>query len=140
VGKPSRVEQLVQEDLNRELRQIVEVTDLAEKTKDQLTPVLGGLSAALPAAGTGTPATTDTVAGWQRVVDDASAAFANPPSGSTDINIVRGSLAAGLRALQTTIRTYSLSLSATGDSGTGLRELAKQQRDTALAPGESAPS
>jgi hypothetical protein len=134
VGKPSKVDQLVQDDLTRELRQIVEVTDLAERTRDQLLPVVDGLATALPpAGGAGTPATADTVAGWQRVVDAAAAAFATPPSGSTDVNVTRGSLAAGLRGLQATLGTYALSRSATGDTATRLRELARGQRDNALA-------
>ena len=137
VGKPSdfeqRVQDLQQAEDARDARQVAEVTDLAEKTRDQLVPVLDQMATALPPAGAGTPATPDTVAGWQRVVDAAAAAFANPPSGGTDVNVTRQSLSAAIFELQAAVRTYSLSLTAPADTAGRLRDLAGQQRNGALS-------
>jgi hypothetical protein len=138
-GAPSssqqQVDQIRQADAARDKQQITELTKLARTTSDQLLPVLTRMATALPVAPATAPqpATTAEAAGWQRVVDAAVAAFADPPSGSTATNVARGGFAAAVNQLADAVRTYGLSSTADAATAQQLRDLAGRSRTNAVA-------
>lgn len=117
VGRPSEQDQMASDirasDAARDKQQIKELTDLARKTKDDLTPVVQGLK------GETADATT-----WQQTVAAAAKSFDDPPSGSTETNVARGSLTAAVDQLAIAVDTYQ--------QGPALRQLATRQLDLAL--------
>jgi hypothetical protein len=119
VGRPGEQERMANDirasDAARDKVQIKELTDLARKTKDDLTPVVEGLK------GDASPADVTT---WQHTVATAAKSFDDPPSGSTATNVARGSLTAAVDQLAVAVDTYQ--------QGAALRQLATRQLDLAL--------
>jgi hypothetical protein len=101
-------------DAARDKEQIKSLTDLARTTRDDLAPVVAGLS--------GPGAAAADVTGWQRTVETAASSFDDPPSGTTATNVARGSLAAAVDQLAVAVRAYQRSLP----------DLAAEQRDLAV--------
>lgn len=126
INKPSEQEQMAQDirdsDAARDKEQVKSLTELARDTRDDLAPVLAGLTGE-----TGTATAAD-VATWRQTVDAAARSFDNPPSGSTATNVARGSLTTAVDQLAVAVSAYEQSLT----GGAGLRELAKRQRDLAV--------
>lgn len=123
IGQPSEQEQMAQDiresDAARDKEQIKSLTDLARSTRDDLAPVLSGLTG---------DATAADVAAWQQTVDTAAKSFDDPPSGSTATNVARGSLTTAVDQLALAVNTYQQSLT----GGAALRDLATRQRDLAV--------
>lgn len=115
VGRPSEEAQMAADiraaDAARDKVQIKELTDLARKTKDDLAPVLEGLTSH-----------TGDAAAWQRTVDAAAKAFDDPPSGTTNTNVARGSLATAVDQLALAVTAHQQ----------GQHDLATRQRDLAV--------
>jgi hypothetical protein len=108
VGRPDATSAAVAElraaELARDVTQIGELTALARRTRDQITPVLTELHAAV-AAGQVVPA--ERVTAWQQTVRQATDAFADPPSGTTATNVARGGLRSAVTALAVAVDGYA---------------------------------
>jgi hypothetical protein len=119
VGRPGEQERMANDirasDAARDKVQIKELTDLARKTRDDLTPVVEGMKGAAQAAD---------VTKWHQTVAAAAKSFDDPPSGSTATNVARGSLTAAVDQLAVAVDTYQ--------QGASLKQLATRQLDLAL--------
>ncbi len=108
LGRPdsttAAVANLRADERARDVTQIGELTELARRTRDQITPVLSELDAAV-AAGRTEPA--ERVATWQQTMRQASDAFADPPSGTTTTNVARGSLRSAVTAFAIAVDSYA---------------------------------
>jgi hypothetical protein len=122
-GRPSDQEQMTEDirasDAARDSEQIKSLTDLARTMKDDLAPVVTGLTA---------DATAADVATWQQTVATAAKSLDDPPSGATATNVARGGLTAAVDQLAVAVDTYQQSLT----GGAALRELAARQREIAI--------
>ncbi|MFI6317471.1 hypothetical protein ACIBG8_08120 [Nonomuraea sp. NPDC050556] len=139
--RPDSIEQMADrlraESALRDKAQIRALTEVARTTRDQLIPVLDGLTRALPAVSTDGVAgpgvvSVDDVAGWQKAADAAVEGFADPPSGETGTNVARSGLASAVRQVATAVDLYAAARTMTGSARTAVTDLAVRQRADAL--------
>jgi hypothetical protein len=114
--------QLQAQERERNETEVRRLTELAQSTVEDLTPVLTGLDTAVSAGGS--PADAETVAAWRRTLDEAAGSFGEPVSAATEITLARGSIASSVDVLSGAVRAYELSLQADGDRSAALQELA----------------
>ncbi|TDD97274.1 hypothetical protein [Jiangella asiatica] len=103
-----RVAELEAEEEARNAEVITQLTEQATAAHDALLPVMEGLHGVLPAEGppSGSVAPAADVAGWRSAVDDATATFGEPPSGSTEVNTARNGLVLAVDLLGSAVTAY----------------------------------
>jgi hypothetical protein len=134
VGRPDATSAAVADlraaELARDVTQIGELTELARRTRDQITPVLAGLQAAV-AASQVVPA--ERVTAWQQTMKQATDAFADPPSGTTATNVARGGLRSAVTALAVAVDSYAAASGVASAQRAPLMTLIERQVDAATA-------
>jgi hypothetical protein len=127
-------ESLRQQEVENNRTQTRALTELAEQAVADLTPVMGGLAAALPVeeGAAAQAADAGTVAGWASTVQRVAAGFGEPPSAGTEVSLARSGISSAVEAVGSAVRAYELSLSTEGETQQGLRELASTLRDAAV--------
>lgn len=132
VGRPGATDRAIAEmraaEAVRDEAQIEELTALARTTRDRVDPVVAALIASVE---TGPTASAATVDGWRRAVDESVAAFADPPSGSTQANVARGGLRAAVLTIRAAVATYAGALAVDPGRQRPLLEAALAQADNA---------
>jgi hypothetical protein len=132
IGRPDTTTAAVAElraaEAARDVTQIAELTALARRTRDQITPVLTELHAA---AETDRPAPAERVAAWQTTMKQATDAFADPPSGSTATNVARGGLRSAVTALAVAVDSYAAARGVAPAQRAGLMTLVERQATAA---------
>ncbi|GIJ28563.1 hypothetical protein Vqi01_37250 [Micromonospora qiuiae] len=133
VGRPSATEssiaKLQEADLRRDAQQIVELTDMARRTGQQLGPILLAVRQE-PAAGRAPEAAQ--VGQWQEVMRRLTAQFADPPSGMTATNVARGGLRSAVEQAAVAVDTVALAVAAPADRRPELLTLAARQAALAV--------
>lgn len=131
-GGDDDVEQAIAE---RDVETTRELTEIARGIAEDLGPAVEGLAAAIPPQESTPPgplASAEDVAAWASSVDDALAAFGDPPSAGTAVNVARTSLTASVEQFQAAVAVYEAALDADGEQQQRLIEIAGQQRSTAV--------
>lgn len=109
VGRPSQTEasiaRLQQADAERDVRQIIELTELAHRTGDELSPILTAIRQASDA---GRPPEAAQVRQWQETMRRLTERFADPPSGTTATNVARGGLRSAVEQAAIAVDTLTL--------------------------------
>ncbi|TCC00144.1 hypothetical protein E0H26_00050 [Micromonospora zingiberis] len=130
VGRPSQAEagiaQLQEAEAERDVQQIIELTDLAHRTGGELSPILAAIRQASDA---GRPPEAAQVRQWQQTMRKLTEQFADPPSGTTATNVARGGLRSAVAQAALAVDALALPAAATG---TG-EQLALVARQAALA-------
>ncbi|MFD6755043.1 hypothetical protein [Micromonospora gifhornensis] len=130
VGRPSETEasiaQLQKADAERDAQQIIELTDLAHRTGDDLSPILTAIRQASDA---GRPPEAAQVGQWQQTMRQLTERFADPPSGTTATNVARGGLRSAVEQAAIAVDTLAL---ATADN-TADERLTLAARQAAVA-------
>ncbi|GII79955.1 hypothetical protein Sru01_49370 [Sphaerisporangium rufum] len=139
LGRPDATQAAIADlraaDARRDVQQIAELTKTARTTADELKPVLAGLYAVFPKAGTasagpGGPARFDD---WRPVLRRAAERHADNPSGTTATNLARSAFRTAVDALAAAIDTYASAEKLPADSRRALEEVAGRQRSAAVA-------
>ncbi|MEU2615020.1 hypothetical protein ABZ570_26065 [Micromonospora sp. NPDC007271] len=132
VGQPSPTEagiaQMREANAKRDVEQIIELTEMARGTADQLSPILVAIKQDSDAGRTPEAAQ---VHQWQQTMRQLTEQFADPPSGTTATNVARGGLRSAVD--QGTIAVDSVSLSITSPAPVRKNQLALAARQAALA-------
>lgn len=136
VTRPSAFEQdvarLEQESATRDAEQVVELTDGARATVEEIAPVLGEMAAAMPPGedgATGPVAEAGAVDGWVSTLEEAATTYDDPPSGETTTNVARGSIANAMDQLVASAQTYRTALDADEALQPDVIARATEQRD-----------
>ncbi|MEV6693586.1 hypothetical protein AB0M35_19150 [Micromonospora sp. NPDC051196] len=131
VGRPSEAEasivRLQKAEAERDVQQIIELTDLAHRTGDELSPILTALRQASDA---GRPPEAAQVGQWQQTMRQLTARFADPPSGTTATNVARGGLRSAVE--QAAIAVDSLALAVAANAADERLALAARQAAVAV--------
>ena len=131
VGRPSETEasiaRLQKADAERDAQQIIELTDLAHRTGDELSPILTAIRQASDA---GRPPEAAQVGQWQQTMRQLTERFADPPSGTTATNVARGGLRSAVE--QAAIAVDTLALAAAADAADERLALAARQAAVAV--------
>lgn len=114
-----RADELRAADAVRDADHVVELTAIAREVREKIVPVIEGLDQAFDER-----AEDADVAARAASVEEAAMHFANPPSGSTEVNIARSSLSVSLEQLEVALATYEAGL-----------EMPAGRRDAAVAAG-----
>lgn len=134
VGRPDATSVAVAElraaELARDAEQIGELTDLARRTRDQITPVLTELRAAVAA---GQVVSRERLAGWQQTASQATDAFGDPPSGTTATNVARGGLRSAVTAFAVAVDSYAAAVGVAPAQRASLMMLIERQVGAATA-------
>ncbi|GAA2193325.1 hypothetical protein [Micromonospora lupini] len=128
IGRPDATEASIADlrraETKRDLQQIADLTALARRTSDQISPIL----AALGAGGTTGPVPDPGQARqWQQAVRAAAEPFANPPSGTTATNVARGGLRSAVDQAAVAVDTYALAANSPAVNRKALTDLAARQ-------------
>ena len=89
--------------------QVTALTDIAREAGAGLGTVVGELVTYLPPGAppvTDAPADPATVADWRARVEAVRAAFGDPPSGGTEVNVARGALTGAVDVVMLAVSTY----------------------------------
>ncbi len=132
VGRPSATEssiaQLQEADLRRDAEQIVELTDMARRTGEELGPIL--LAVRQESAAGRAPEAAQ-VGQWQEIMRRLTAQFADPPSGMTATNVARGGLRSAVE--QAAVAVDMVALAVAGPADRRSEQLMLAARQMALA-------
>ncbi len=132
VGRPdpseSSVAHLHEAEAERDVQQIIELTEMARRTRDELSPIL--LAVKQEAEAGRTPEASQ-VRQWQQTVRRLTEQFANPPSGTTATNVARSGLRSAVE--QAAVAVDSVALVAASPSAVRDGQLALAARQAALA-------
>ncbi|GAB3812110.1 hypothetical protein [Micromonospora zhanjiangensis] len=132
VSQPSQFDQRVAEirqaDARRDVQQIIELTEVARKTREQLLPILRGIEsdAAAGRAPDGTRARQ-----WQQTMRQLTEQFAHPPSGSTATNVARGGLKSAVEQAAVAVDAAALAAGSPAAARTDLMALVRRQASLA---------
>lgn len=134
LGRPDPIEasvaQLRQADAERDARQIVELTELAHRTGEQLAPIVRGLRQDAEAGRVPDRAQVDA---WQQTMRQLAAQFADPPSGMTATNVARGGLRGAVDQAAVAVDSVALALAGPPAGRTELMTLAARQATLAAS-------
>ncbi|GIJ20590.1 hypothetical protein [Micromonospora lutea] len=132
VGRPDPIEESVaqirQADAERDAQQIVELTEMAHRTGEELAPIIRGIRDA-EAGRTPEQAQLDQ---WQQTMRRLTAQFADPPSGMTATNVARGGLRSAVDQATVAVDTVALALAKPTTGRTELMSLATRQATLAV--------
>ncbi|RIV39134.1 hypothetical protein [Micromonospora radicis] len=121
VGRPgateSSIAQLQEADARRDAQQIVELTEMAHRTGEQLAPILVAVRQAAEAE---RPPEAAQLRQWQQTMRQLAEQYADPPSGMTATNVARGGLRGAVEQAAVAVDTLAL---ATVDGATAADEL-----------------
>jgi hypothetical protein len=141
VGSPSATDASIAsiraDEARRDAAQIIELTALARDTSQELTPVVAGLRAALPAtegaaAPAAQPVSEQDVTRWRQIMDQQVERHKATPSGSTATNVARGGLRNAVSHLQLALETFAAARRLPADRQQPLLVLASRQRALAV--------
>ncbi|MER7890115.1 hypothetical protein ABTX15_09855 [Micromonospora sp. NPDC094482] len=111
-GQPTPTEASIAEiheaEAERDVQQIIELTGMARRTGDQISPIILAIKQAAEAGGV--PETSQ-VRQWQQTMRQQLDQFADPPSGTTATNVARGGLRGAVE--QAAVAVDSVALAAT---------------------------
>ncbi|MFG2062351.1 hypothetical protein ACGFIK_13115 [Micromonospora sp. NPDC048871] len=131
VGRPGETEasiaRLQKAEAERDVQQIIELTELAHRTGDELSPILTTIRQASEA---GRPPEAAQVGQWQQTMRRLAEQFADPPSGTTATNVARGGLRSSVE--QAAIAVDSLALPAAANTAEERLRLAARQAAVAV--------
>jgi hypothetical protein len=134
VGRPDATErtiaQLREAEVERDVEQIIELTAMARRTAEQLSPIL---TAVREAADAGRAPEATQVEQWQQTLGQLTSQFADPPSGTTATNVARGGLRSAVD--QAAVAIDLVALAAAGPTADGAGDqlaLAARQVDLAV--------
>ncbi|MFC5003621.1 hypothetical protein ACFPIJ_38090 [Dactylosporangium cerinum] len=129
-----RIDALQAAEVQRDVEQVVRLTDQARRNADLLAPVMEAMYTALPAgaAAPGPLATAAQVEGWKAVTRKVVSDFAEAQSAGTAVNVARSGFATGARQLDLAVDTYAEVVRATDAQRPALLALAARQRDSAV--------
>ncbi|WP_309223030.1 hypothetical protein [Micromonospora sp. CP22] len=134
LGRPDPIEasvaQLRQADAERDAQQIVELTELAHRTGEQLAPIVRGLRQDAEAGRVPDRAQVDA---WQQTMRQLAAQFADPPSGMTATNVARGGLRGAVDQAAVAVDSVALALAGPPAGRTELMTLAARQATLAAS-------
>ncbi|MBX7267617.1 hypothetical protein KIF24_17295 [Micromonospora sp. Llam7] len=132
VGRPGPTEAsiaaLQQADVERDAQQIVELTEMAQRTGEELSPIIRAVKQDAEAGRT--PEATQ-VSQWQQIMGRLTAQFADPPSGMTATNVARGGLRSAVE--QAAVAVDSVALALAGPAADRPEQLALAARQATLA-------
>ncbi|MEH0986227.1 hypothetical protein [Micromonospora sp. CPCC 205556] len=132
VGRPSEFDQSIaairEAEARRDVQQIIELTEMARRTGDQLSPILRAIES--DAAAGRTPDSSQAQK-WQQTMRQLTEQFANPPSGSTATNVARGGLRNAVE--QAAVAVDAAALATAGPEATRKEQLALARRQATLA-------
>jgi hypothetical protein len=132
VGQPSPTEagitQMREANAKRDVQQIIELTEMARETADQLSPILRAIKQDSDA---GRTPEASQVRQWQQTMRQLTEKFADPPSGMTATNVARGGLRSAVD--QGTVAVDSVALAVTSPAPVRKEQLALAARQAALA-------
>jgi hypothetical protein len=108
------VEQMQRAEVERDLKLVAELTDLARGSRDRLAQTLSGMAAVAPfgTATPGTPLSADSVKGWREAVTAEVNRYAEPPSAGTAVNVARGGLQAAVQQLASAVDLFEAAATA----------------------------
>ncbi|MDG4832931.1 hypothetical protein O7627_27020 [Solwaraspora sp. WMMD1047] len=133
VGRPDATErtiaQLREAEVERDVEQIIELTAMARRTAEQLSPILTAVREAADAGRTPEPAQVEQ---WQQTLGQLTAQFADPPSGTTATNVARGGLRSAVDQAAVAIDLVALAAAGDAAGATGQVALAARQVDLAV--------
>ncbi|WBB67637.1 hypothetical protein [Micromonospora sp. WMMD812] len=131
-GQPTPVEASVadmrESEAKRDVQQIIELTEAARRTGDQLAPILLAITQESEA---GRAPEASRVRDWQQTMSQLTEQYANPPSGMTATNVARGGLRSAVE--QAAIAVDSVALAAVSPATSRKDHLALAARQAALA-------
>ncbi|MFI7604554.1 hypothetical protein ACIBTV_05460 [Micromonospora sp. NPDC049366] len=132
VGRPSETEASIAElraaEAERDVRQIIELTALARRTGEQVSPIV---LAVTRAGETGRAPAVAEVRQWQQTMRQLTEGFADPPSGGTATNVARGGLRSAVE--QAALAVDLAALAAAGPAAASREQLALAARQADLA-------
>lgn len=130
----ARTAELERAELERDREQVTDLNAVVEQVLAELTPVLDSMDVALPVDGRDGPATVDetVVAAWRDTVTVASEAFADPPSGSTHVNVARSGFRLALDQLASAVVLVDTASRAPDEVRTDLLDQAADLRTQAV--------
>ncbi|MFB9852127.1 hypothetical protein ACFFMR_17270 [Micromonospora andamanensis] len=133
VGRPDPTEatvaQLRQADAERDAQQIVELTEMAQRTGEELAPIIRAVRQDAEAGRTPEQAQVDT---WQQTMRRLTAQFADPPSGMTATNVARGGLRSAVDQAAVAVDSVVLALAGPSAGRAEAMELAGRQATLAV--------
>lgn len=118
----------------RDARQIERLTSDARRAREDLAPVLEGMSESAPPGKrpSGWLPGAEEVSGWQRAAEEAEAAFGEAQSGETGTNVARGSLVSAVNLLQSSATAYERAREMPTGERSEMLEQAASERDIAV--------
>ncbi|MEU3270999.1 hypothetical protein ABZ639_09125 [Saccharomonospora sp. NPDC006951] len=135
-GTEERIAELRQQDKQRDAELTRELVTTAEQARSQVAPVLAELGHATGPAGSHSGDPAADVVRWRQAVRVAAEPLEQRPSGGTEVNLARASLAGAVTATERAVEAYAGSLEAEDSDGSAaerLRSLAEALRGDAAA-------
>jgi hypothetical protein len=133
VGRPDPTEASVAEmrqaDAERDAQQIVELTEMAHRTGEELAPIIRAVRQDAEAGRTPEQAK---VGQWQQTVGRLVAQFADPPSGMTATNVARGGLRGAVDQVAVAVDSVALALAGPASGRAERMQLAARQATLAV--------
>lgn len=124
-GSEAAIASIRQQEAQRDVTQIGELTTMARNTRDVLKPVTTGLAEAQPA-------TAAQVASWQQVMKQETQRYAVTVSGATATNVARGAFRSAVDQLSAAVDGYALALTLPDAQRGQLLDLVVRQRIQAI--------
>jgi hypothetical protein len=132
LGRPDDTESQIADmraaEVERDARQIVELTDLARRTGQQMAPILVAVREHGESGQAPEPTQLDQ---WRQTMGQLTEAYADPPSGSTATNVARGGLRSAVA--QATVAVDSVALAASTPDALRRDHLTLAARQATLA-------
>ncbi|MEV6814320.1 hypothetical protein [Micromonospora sp. NPDC051296] len=132
VGRPSPTESSIahlhEAEAERDVQQIIELTGMARRTRDELSPILVAVKEETEA---GRTPEASQVRQWQQTMRRLTEQFDNPPSGTTATNVARSGLRSAVE--QAAVAVDSVALVAAGPAAVRDDQLALAARQADLA-------
>ncbi|GAA4411153.1 hypothetical protein GCM10023148_03390 [Actinokineospora soli] len=129
----SRIAELKAAEAQRDIAQIGVLTELAQGTRDRLTPVLLSMADHVPlTGGPVTPPTAATIKTWRETLNAEEDRYVETPSAGNGVNVARTALRGAVQQLSTAVTAFERTLDAKDPQKTELLELAATQRTHAL--------
>ncbi|WP_204078585.1 hypothetical protein [Planotetraspora phitsanulokensis] len=126
------VAEMQRDEARREVTQITELTAMARKTKETVTPVVEGLAKVAPENGpAAVTATAAQLSEWKKIMEQERQRYEETVSGSTAVNVARNALRNAVNLLNTAVDTYIVAAGVPADRRPAVIDLSARQ--TALA-------
>jgi hypothetical protein len=128
------IAELQRAEVERDIKLIGPLTELARGSSERLAPVLQGMAEAAPPgeSSLGPVPTAEVVAGWRKVVAEEVARHAASPSAGNAVNIARTGLRTAVQQLAAAVDGFETAVTAAEPATDKLLALAGQQRTLAI--------